>query len=182
MASGLSSTSVGFEAQANGINAAAIGAGAVAAHNNATAIGAGAATARDNQLMLGTAIATYTAPGLASAASSAAQSGPTQFVTTDAAGNLAAVDFGTLGLVTADQLNDAYEGSAIAMAMTRVPTTLADGETIAVASGWGTFNGENAVSIGATARVTDHVYVNGGGAVGTGRSNGGGAAGVVVGW
>ena len=46
-----------------------------------TAFGNGATTTRDNQQMLGTASNTYTAPGITSAASRAAQTGTTQIVT-----------------------------------------------------------------------------------------------------
>jgi hypothetical protein len=45
-------------------------------------------------MAFGTATNTYTMSGVASAASTAAQSGTTEFVTTDLSGNLAAVDLG----------------------------------------------------------------------------------------
>ena len=72
-----------------GLNATAIGPGASATFENSTAIGNGAVATRDNQVVIGTASNTYTAPGITSAASRAAQSGPVQVVTTDANGNLA---------------------------------------------------------------------------------------------
>ena len=43
-------------------------------------------------MVFGTASNTYTAPGITSSASKAAQSGPTQIVTADAGGNLATTD------------------------------------------------------------------------------------------
>src|SRR5262249_657256 len=58
------------------------------------AFGAGASGTAANQMAFGTASNTYRLPGIASAASLAAQSGPTSFVTTDAGGNLAATNFG----------------------------------------------------------------------------------------
>jgi hypothetical protein len=76
-------------------NAVAIGSGNTLAQNNTVAIGQGVTTSRADQVAIGTAANTYTLPGLASAASLAAQVGPTNFITTDANGNLAASPFGT---------------------------------------------------------------------------------------
>ena len=79
-------------AQANsGVGSTAIGekGASTGSFTNATAIGNGAVATRDNQVVIGTASDTYTAPGITSAASRAAQSGPLQVVTTDANGNLA---------------------------------------------------------------------------------------------
>ncbi len=56
---------------------------------NSTAIGVGVVTTRDNQMLFGTATNTYTAAGIDSAASLAAQTGSTKLVTSDAGGNLA---------------------------------------------------------------------------------------------
>jgi trimeric autotransporter adhesin len=79
----------GDNSVATGSLASAIGPGAQATFANSTALGAGAVTNRANQVMIGTANATYTAPGITSAASLAAQSGSTYFVTSDLNGNLA---------------------------------------------------------------------------------------------
>ena len=86
----MSSVAVGFGAQAGALNAVALGTTSSAAFANSTAIGAGAVTTQANQVAIGTAASTYTLPGITSAASLAAQVGPTSVVTTDAAGNLAA--------------------------------------------------------------------------------------------
>lgn len=67
--------------------------------NNTTSLGAGAQAVRDNQMALGTAANTYTMAGIKSAASTAAQSGPTYLATTDANGNMAATTFSTEELV-----------------------------------------------------------------------------------
>jgi autotransporter adhesin len=84
----------GDNSAATGSLATAIGPGAMATLAGSTAIGAGAVTTRANQMVLGTANATYTAPGIASAASLAAQSGSTYYVTSDASGNLATSSIG----------------------------------------------------------------------------------------
>jgi autotransporter adhesin len=76
-------------ANASGTDAIAIGATSSAAFANSTAIGFGATTTRANQMSFGTGTNTYTMAGISSAASAAAQTGPTNFVTADASGNLA---------------------------------------------------------------------------------------------
>jgi autotransporter adhesin len=87
-------TAIGQGALASGANSTALGAGAsTAGFANSTAIGAGAVNTRANQVALGTTTTTYTLSGVTSAASLAAQTGPTQFVTTDANGNLATSNF-----------------------------------------------------------------------------------------
>jgi autotransporter adhesin len=87
-ASGNASSAMGQGASAAGDFSVAIGQGASAPFANSVAIGQGAAATRANQVALGNTANTYTLPGLASAASRAAQSGPLQLVTADANGNL----------------------------------------------------------------------------------------------
>ena len=82
-------------AVATGTNATAVGPGASATFANSSAFGAGASATAANQMAFGTASNTYRMPGITSAASLAAQSGPTSFVTTDANGNLAATSSAT---------------------------------------------------------------------------------------
>lgn len=68
----------------------ALGGGANAHHINSIAIGNGVATTADNQVRLGTETQTYTLTGIASASSSAAQTGAYRYmVTSDEFGNLA---------------------------------------------------------------------------------------------
>jgi len=86
-------TAVGSSATATGLNSSAFGSGASATFANSAAFGTNATVTRANQQVFGTATSTYTLPGVSSAASLAAQSGPTKVVTTDAAGNLAAASF-----------------------------------------------------------------------------------------
>ena len=128
--------------------------------------------------------------GIASAASTAAQSGPVEVVTTDVSGNLASATFSQLGLATAGDiaglqadLDRTTEGVAMAMALSGIPSVLPDNTNLAVSANWGGFDHENALAVGGAARLTDNVFVSGGGAVGTGgRGNGGGRAGVTFAW
>ena len=135
-------------------------------------------------MMFGTDTSTYTAPGITSAASRAAQTGPREIVTTDAGSNLASDTLGGLGLATVDQLGRTNQGVAMAMALSGIPTILPTDTTYAIAANWGTFDGENAVSVGGSARLIDNVFINGGGAIGTGgrSGNAGGRAGVTFAW
>jgi trimeric autotransporter adhesin len=89
LASGNASSAIGQSAIASGDFSVALGQGANAGFANSIAIGQGVATTRANQVMLGNGANTYTLPGIASAASKAAQTGQLQFVTADANGNLA---------------------------------------------------------------------------------------------
>jgi autotransporter adhesin len=65
---------------------------------------------RANQQSFGTAANTYTMPGVTSAASRAAQTGPVSFVTSDSAGNLATSSLSTAGLVNLDGRVTGLEG------------------------------------------------------------------------
>lgn len=91
-ATGWQATALGAHARAAGENGLALGLFSAADHLNSVAIGIRATTSRANQIMLGTRDHLLTLPGLTSAASLAAQTGPTYLVTTDAAGNLATTD------------------------------------------------------------------------------------------
>ncbi len=102
---GNNTTGAGNAAFASAANAIAIGNRAAATFVNSAAFGNGATTTRANQQVLGTAANTYTTPGITSAASLAAQTGPTQIVTSDAAGNLATNTAAGLGLATTSQVN-----------------------------------------------------------------------------
>ena len=93
-ATGSGSTAIGAAASAAGNSSVALGNGAAANQANTVAIGANVKTTRANQVAIGNAGNTYTLAGIASPASAAAQSGATNFVTTDAAGNLAASAYG----------------------------------------------------------------------------------------
>jgi len=101
---------LGDLAVATGVNAAAVGPNTSAAFGNSTAVGNGAATTRANQVVIGTSVNTVTVPGVASAASLAAQIGPTNFVTSDAGGNLATSPFGPSSVAALDARVGGLEG------------------------------------------------------------------------
>ena len=174
-----SNMAIGTGATASGNTAVAVGTGATATHANAAAFGNGAATTRANQQVLGTASNTYTLSGLASAASKAAQSGATYFVTSDALGNLATSDVSVETLIR--RTDKALTGVAMAFAMAGVPTLLPT-EIFAMSANWGTFEGENGLALNATLRLAANVQLNGGVAYGLNEDLAGGRAGVRVGW
>jgi hypothetical protein len=116
-------------------------------------------------------------PGITSAASLAAQSGPISFVTSDANGNLATSSLnvpniaGLSANVAALQqnvaalnenlqhgLNQAYEGTAVAIALSG--SALPDTKRFAVTTNWGNFRGTNAMSLIAQARISENVVAN----------------------
>ncbi|GAB5443217.1 MAG: hypothetical protein Fues2KO_35660 [Fuerstiella sp.] len=141
-------------------------------------------------MVFGTTSNTYTAPGITSAASTAAQTGPRQIVTSDASGNLATDTPAGLGLASSTDLSSVQqdvrhnsEGVAMAMALGGIPNVLPQGKNYAVSSAWGGFNGENAVSLGGSAALSDNLYFSGGAALSTGRTvSGGGRAGFTIAW
>ncbi len=163
----------GDGAIASGSNATAIGPGASATFANSGAFGAGASATAANQMAFGTASNTYKMPGITSAASLAAQSGPTSFVTTDANGNLAATSLGvpnisnlTANVAALQQgvnalqydlqqgLHKANTGTAIALALGGM-ANLQPGRRFALSGGWGNFQGNNALGVGATGLLYD---------------------------
>jgi autotransporter adhesin len=185
-ASGTNSSAFGQGAQATATGATAVGQGANAGHANATAVGTGAATTRADQMMFGTAGNTYTAPGITSAASKAAQSGPVSFVTTDAQGNLA-----TDGGAITSQINQAFkrldenaQGIAIALAMGGI--YVPESKLFSFAAGYGTFDGANAFATQLAFRLDANTILTGG--VGVGLENNdaptkmGGRVGFQVSW
>jgi hypothetical protein len=181
-------TAVGQGSTASGINATAIGTGATAAFANSAAFGAGATATAPNQIAVGTASNTYKMPGITSAASLAAQSGPTQVVTTDAAGHLAAAGFTGQDISTLQsnvgtlqtQMRQAFEGTAMAIALGG--SALPADKKFAISTNWGTFRGENAMGLSAQMRLNDYVVMNGGVAAGFAERGVGGRAGLTVAW
>jgi autotransporter adhesin len=100
----MSNIAIGSAAVATGANAVAIGNGATATFANSAAFGNGAVAARANQQVFGTAANTYTMAGIESAASKAAQTGPTQIVTSDSGGNLATTSLASLGVASSTDI------------------------------------------------------------------------------
>jgi hypothetical protein len=181
------------------VSATAIGPGASATFANSSAFGAGASATAANQMAFGTVSNTYRMPGITSAASLAAQSGPTLFVTTDANGNLAAANFSpqtinqTINQLSATEtvlqqditilqadMHKAFEGSAIAIAMGG--SALPDNKRFAISSNWGNFRGTNAMSFIAQARVSDNIVANAGFAAGFQYGGIGSRAGLTFAW
>jgi len=137
-ATGSDAMAAGYGASAAGIRATAIGTQAQASGEESVAIGAGAIASRPRQVVIGTAASSYSLPGLTSAASRAAQSGPTQVVTTDAAGNLATLPIDLAGLdqridgvaaYAREGRREARQGVAAAMAMTAAAMPSRPGKT-----------------------------------------------------
>ncbi len=195
VASGSSTLAMGNNAQATSTGAIAIGSGSVASADNSVAIGNGSVATRADQVSLGSAQSTYTMAGLASSASRAAQSGSTRFVTSDAAGNLAASDFGPDTLFALDSRTTALEtnitallqgqkradaGTAIALAMggTLMPPDM----NVALSFNMATYNGQQGFSGSVVAKVAPNIWLNVGAAAGTAKGSEGGRAGVTFGW
>ncbi|RUY82833.1 hypothetical protein EN974_37470 [Mesorhizobium sp. M7A.F.Ca.CA.001.12.2.1] len=156
-------------------------------------MGAGVKTTRAGQVAIGAGAATYTFAGVNSAASKAAQSGPTYLLTSDGAGNLATsgIDIGqiagldnrvsTLENGFSDlngRIDKAFEGTAMALAM--AGGSLPADKNFAVSINWGTFEGQNAFAGTAHARLTDNLFINGG--VGASDHTVGGRAGLMLAW
>ena len=195
-ASGTNSTALGRSANAAGTNSVAVGFGASATQANSVAIGTGVSTTRANQVAIGTAGQTYTMAGLTSAQSLAAQSGSTNFVTTDANGNLASSNYGPSSIAALDgrvtnlevgmarlqrQVREAFAGTAIALSLTGA--VLPEGKTYAVSGGFGTYHGSTAVGFTGIVRLSDNLFASGGVGFGTsGRSNVGGRGSLMYAW
>ncbi|MGN6095257.1 MAG: hypothetical protein ACTHP8_03380 [Bosea sp. (in: a-proteobacteria)] len=181
-ATGSDAMAAGYGARAEGSLSTAIGTQARASGSESTAIGAGAVASRPRQIAIGTAASTYTLPGLSSAASRSTQSGPTQIVTTDAAGNLAAMPIDLAGLdqridglavYARDSRREARQGVAAAMAMTGAPLPSRPGKT-SWAGNTATFRGEWAAGFAVAHRldVAIPIAINAGVSL-TGNSFGG---------
>jgi hypothetical protein len=185
---------IGNSATVTGNSAIAMGNNAQAAFANSVAIGNGAVTTRANQQVFGTAATTYTMPGITSAASRAAQSGPVQVVTTDAAGNLATASLvtnqdiaglnsqlATINGRLSDLSQKALTGVAMAFAMAGAPTLMPN-EKVALTVNYGTYQGAHGVALGGALRISDKLQANGGIAYGPDGNLAGGRAGLRIGW
>ena len=185
LANGQDAVAIGASASATATDSVAIGRQAAATHANAAAIGANAATTRDNQMMFGTVANTYTAPGITSAASAAAQTGPVQVVTSDASGNLA-TDGGALFAAAAAipglrrDVDRNREGVAMAMALD-VPY-VPPSETFALGGGLGFFDGSSAFALSGAVRISPSAQLDAGLAYGFDRDTLGGRVGMTFSW
>jgi trimeric autotransporter adhesin len=185
---GTDNTAVGAFANATGPNSSAFGTSSSATFANSTAVGANATATRANQVAVGTATNTYTLAGITSAASLAAQTGPTKVVTTDAFGNLAAASFtpqdisglqSNVGILQ-QQMKQSFEGTAIAIALGGA--SLPADKRFAISTNWGNFRGQNAVGVAAQMRLTDYAVANVGVGGGFAQGGFGSRAGVTLAW
>jgi autotransporter adhesin len=161
----------------SGANAVAIGSNTSANFDNSVAIGNGATVTRANQQVFGTAANTYTMPGITSAASRAAQSGPTQVVTSDASGNLATSTLSGLGIASTtdlaainaqlttqqNQINvnqrEARAGTALALAASGLHYDTRPGKA-SVAAAYGNFKGQSGLAVGLGYALNQTLRVN----------------------
>src|SRR5262249_33018429 len=182
---------------ATGNNSSAFGAGASAPFINSAAFGAGAVATRANQVVVGTTTNTYTLPGVVSSASNSAQSGTTEVLTADSAGNLGTAPLSALagssgGTIDPNALNatlghldhrvnKAFTGVAMSFAMAGVPTVLPN-EKFVFTTNWGTFQGENGAALSAAFRIYKNVQANASFAYGFRENMGGARAGLRFGF
>lgn len=161
----------------------------------AVAVAAAPADHQPGHVVLGSSSSTYSAPGLGSAASQAAQSGPTYFVTSDSAGNLAYSSVGPAdvmaltarvgtveGQVAALEFDLRRANGGIAAAMALGGTMIPPGKSVAVSLNVATFAGEQGFSASGVARISDNAWVNAGVAGSTVGGSTGGRAGITLGW
>ena len=175
---GTNNTAVGHNSTATGTNSSAFGFATAAAFANSAAFGFGATATQANQQMFGTATNTYTMAGIGSAASKAAQSGPTQIVTADAGGNLATSSISSLGLASSADIGsinaqigslnrridtvttEARGGTALALAATGLHYDPRPGKA-SLAAAVGTFKGQSGLAVGFGYAISDRFRVNG---------------------
>ena len=188
MATGANTTAIGENSSAAGAGSTALGESASAAQLNTIAIGRGAATTRANQVLVGNAQNTYTAPGIASAASLAAQGTSVGVVTSDEAGNLA-VDRGLFNQINglSNELQSVradvdINRAGIAMAMALQTPWVPDTKRYAMNFSTGFYRGKQAGALSLAARLNDMVQVNGGLAMSFNNRDVGGRVGVTLNW
>ena len=143
-ATGANSTALGSGSTASGAGSTATGYSSTASGTNSTAIGIGAQATRANQIAIGTVTSTYTAPGITSDASRNAQTGSTQFLTTDANGNLAnsaygPQDFANLSNNVNNSISSLWRN--VGALQTGVKRSY-EGTAVALAAGGGNFLGK----------------------------------------
>jgi len=139
-------------------------------------------------MAFGTASNTYTAAGINSANSLAAQTGPTRLVTSDAGGNLATMDQNAIVTNSSafqslqSDVRQNTEGAAMAIAMGGAASILPEDKTFAASMNWGNFQGQNALGFSGIGRLNDDWFLNAGFGVGTNQGTTGGRAGVTYAW
>jgi autotransporter adhesin len=120
--------------------------------------------------MFGTASNTYTMAGIATAASRAAQAGPTSIVTSDNAGNLATRSLADLGLASQSDISalngrindvnrEARGGIALALAASGLQFDTRPGK-VSLSGGYGNFKGESGFAVGLGYAVSESMRFN----------------------
>jgi len=198
-ANGTGALAFGYNSTAEGTNAIAIGAGARATASGAIAIGPNAIADEVDLIALGSAINRVRAPGIASAASRAAQEGALSLVTTDEFGNLATstLDISQLGaldgrlnllntrttaLEQAVAYNQRQANGGIAAAMAMSGTMIVPDSDWSMSFNLSTYNGAQGFSTSIVGKVTDRIYVSGAISGSTVENTTGGRVGVAIGF
>jgi hypothetical protein len=152
--------------------------------------------------MVGTASTTYTMPGITSNASKSAQGSPTQIVTSNASGDLAAYTPSELGIATSSDVaglqsninrlgrRDKELTEGIAAIASLAQPMLLPGQHFAMRAGWGGYDDANAVGLSAAGVIASNLLSQGrgtltlDGGVGFGTDEGevAGRAGMSFGW
>ena len=159
MASAYEATAIGQNSYASGDYSTSVGSNSSAEYYNSAAFGNGAHATRDNQQVFGTSDNTYTMPGIASAASKAAQHGKVEFVTSDQDGNLA-----TTGGNFFQHLDNLDGGVAMAMALGSIGW-LPEYKQGAVGGWYGNYEGTSALGFAGAFKISDDFEIEGGLAV-----------------
>jgi autotransporter adhesin len=199
---GAGAIALGNGASSDGSLSVAIGNGAIAGKSGSVAIGQGVTTTRDNQIAVGNSTTTVTMAGLGSAASAAAQTGTTKFVTGDSLGNLAYSTFSTADIANLQKsvadltgqfstISTQIEGlgrrareadGGIAAAMALGGTMLLPDTSVSVSFNLATYRGEQGFSGAVVAKVRENVWVSGGIGGSTVKRSTGGRVGISFGW
>ena len=184
-ASGERSTAVGEAAAAAGAGSVSLGNQSTAGGTNSIAIGNGVTAAADNQIALGNAGQLQ--------ASTAAQTGTTNLVTTDANGTLG-TSVSVDSLATSRQFNDlrsrydrqedrldeAEDG--IAMALSMETPVIPAGKRYAMSFGTGYYNSSSALSTSFAGRMSESMTISAGAGVGLDTGKVGARGGVTFAW
>jgi hypothetical protein len=187
-------------------NTISIGENAQANADNSVAIGKDATATMANQQVFGTATNIYTMPGIGSASTNAQDPLTRSFVTADAAGTLGTATAADLGLASATDISNLQSGvtglqsqinnlgrrdrelaNGIAVAVALAQPTFQPGQSFAIRTGWGNFDGSNAVAVNAAGVVgrfgpTGSVILDGGVGSSTQDNMIAGRAGLTLGW
>jgi autotransporter adhesin len=168
---------IGVGASASAPNSVALGNGSVASLANTVSVGAPGSERRITNVAAGINPTDAVNVGQLNSVSAGLQS---QIGGLNASVAALAQGVGILQENLQHGLNQAYEGTAIAIAMSGV--ALPDNKRFAVTTNWGNFRGTNAMSLVAQARVSDNIVANAGFAGGFQYGGIGTRAGLTFAW